>query len=272
LVALAVSDPWTCLGSEPAAQPTIGRRAKVRVLACDFVSNCAQPVTNLTAKVCRKRDVGCTNPIEQDLRDNDGVFEFDVDTTGDGFDGYLDVSSTTAVCTDKAAFGETGSMLCGLLPNCNPEQPGDACQAPTYAHALVFFNPPVRQSFDKPQPVPLLPAAALPAIVGAAGATLDPTTGNLFITALDCALTPASGVTYSISEHQDKVTQLYVDRGVVSNTSLQTDSSGIGGFVGVPTGFAEVTGYNENLQKIGKIGIQAAPFTLTYSALSPFTN
>jgi hypothetical protein len=59
---------------------------------------------------------------------------------------------------------------------------------------------------------------------------------------------------------------------VVSNTSLQTDTSGIGGFVGVPAGFAEVTGYNDKLQKIGKIGVQAAPFSLTYSALSPFTN
>jgi hypothetical protein len=269
---LEASGPWACLGREPPALLTTAPRAKVRVFACDFVGNCMQPVTNLTAKLCLKRDVGCTNPIAKDLTDKNGLFEIDVDATGDGFDGYLDVSAPTAQCTDKAAFGDAGPMLCGLLPNCNPDKPSEACLAPTYARALVFFNPPVRKTFDKPQPVPLLPAAALPAIVGAAGAKLDITTGNLFISALDCSDTPASGVTYSIGEHQDKVTQLYVDHGVVSNTSLQTDTSGIGGFVGVPTGFAEVTGYNSELEKIGKIGVQVAPFTLTYSALSPYTN
>ena len=269
---LVPSGPWSCLGSEPEVQPALSPRAKVRISACDFVSNCSEPVTNLTAKLCLKRDVGCTNPIAQGIMDKNGLFEFDVDATGNGFDGYLDVSAKTALCTDKDAFGDTGAMLCGLLPNCNPDQPSDACQAPTYAHALVFFNPPVRQSLDKPLPLPLLPSTALPAIVGAAGAKLDPTTGNLFITALDCSGNPVAGVTFGISEHQDKVTQLYVDHGVVSNTSLQTDSSGIGGFVDVPPGFAEVTAYNSKLQTIGKIGVQAAPFTLTYSTLSPFTN
>ena len=57
--------------------------------------------------------------------------------------------------------------------------------------------------------------------------------------------------------------------GAVSETNLQTDDSGIGGFLGVPPGFAEVQGYNRRYQKVGVIGVQTEPFTVTYSALAP---
>jgi len=105
--------------------------------------------------------------------------------------------------------------------------------------------------------------------VQAAGTNLDPTTGNLFITAVDCDGAPAAGVSYSIDADPDLVTQLYMHGGAVSDTNLQTDDSGIGGFLGVPPGFAEVQGYNRRYQKVGVIGVQTEPFTVTYSALAP---
>jgi hypothetical protein len=118
--------------------------------------------------------------------------------------------------------------------------------------------------------LPLIPAAAIPAMLEAAGTTLDPSTGNLFITALDCDGVPAPGVTYSISEHQDRVTQLYLHNGLPNKADLETDASGVGGFLGVPGGaFVTITGFNENLEAIGGISVQTAPFTMTYSALTP---
>ena len=61
----------------------------------------------------------------------------------------------------------------------------------------------------------------------------------------------------------------YVDTGVISDTSMETDSSGIGGFVGVPPGFAEIVGYNSDNERIGKVGVQASPFTMTYTFMVP---
>jgi hypothetical protein len=121
-----------------------------------------------------------------------------------------------------------------------------------------------------PLQLPLIPSADIPAMLGAAGAELDPTTGNLFITALDCDGVPAPGVTYGIAEHQESVTQLYMHGGLPNKTDLVTDESGVGGFLGVPGGFANVTAYNDDLEVVGKIGVQTAPFTMTYTAIAPF--
>ena len=260
--------PWQCLDEAPSTQGPSSATARVQVQACDFITNCANPVTGLSARLCAKRDVGCTNPIVTDIHDEKGLLTVEVPTSGTGFDGYLEVTAPSKPCTDET-FGQVGPMLCGLLPGCDLEAPDEACDFATYVRALLFFNPPVTEDLSAPMPLPLLPSAGLPSVVEAAGADLDPTTGNLFITAMDCEGKPAEGVTYGISQHQDKVTQLYVDDGVVSDTSLQTDESGIGGFVGVPPGFAEVVGFNADLEKVGSIGVQAAPFTLTYSALVP---
>lgn len=267
---LVVDDgPWRCLGAIEPPKAPLGQTAKVRVAACNFVTDCAQPVTGLTVKLCNKKDVGCTNPLAENVSDVGGMLELNVPTPPGGFDGYLQILSTPALCTDESVFGPTGAMLCGLSPSCDPKAPDDNCLVPTFAPAFLFFNPPVTADLTTPLPLPLLPSAALPSIVQAAGATLDPTTGNLFVTGIDCDGNPAAGVTYSITQASDKVTQLYVDNGVVSDTVFETDASGIGGFVGVPPGFAEVVGTNAAQQRIGKIGVQAAPFTLTYSALVP---
>jgi hypothetical protein len=267
---LALQGPWRCLGHpEPAPIPSQGS-ATVRVEACDFISNCLQPVTGLTARLCAKRDVACTNPIRTDIRDVGGVLELAVPTAQGGFDGYLEISAPPAPCTDRARFGAAASgLLCSLVPECDPSAPDERCDIPSYARSLLFFNPPVTGDLAQPLRVPMLSSGGLPAVVQAAGATLDPTTGNLFITALDCDGTPTAGVTYAISQHQDVVTQLYVDNGVVSDTALRTDQSGIGGFVGVPAGFVEVTAFKEDFEPIGDIGVLAAPFTMTYCALVP---
>lgn len=271
--------PWRCLDesferiggdvlpSTPASQgePT----ARVSVRACDFVSGCMQPVTGLSARLCNKRDVGCTNPRQEGLRDVDGELSLRVPSSGSGFDGYLKVDAPLAPCNEDSAFPDTGGALCALVPDCDRASADARCLIPTYAPALLFFNPPIVADVPAPIPLQLLPSPALPAVVEAAGADLDPTTGNLFITALDCDGRPAAGVTYAIAQHRDRVTALYVDSGVVSDTVFETDDSGIGGFVGVPPGFVQVTGYAPDGTAIGEIGLQAAPFTLTYSTMAP---
>lgn len=274
---VAPEGPWGCLGGGPEtvglfsvpSNPPDNPTASVTVEACDFVTGCTTAVSGLTAKLCNKRDVGCSSPLLENILDENGRLTVDVPTLGRGFDGYLLVSSPQALCTDEEMFPGTNGSLCQIAQECDSMAPDDSCLVPTYAPALVFFNPPISADVATPLPLQLLRSAALPAVVEAAGAELNPSTGNFFITALDCNGELAPGVTYEISQHQELVSALYVDSGVVSDTIFQTDGSGIGGFVGVPPGFVEITGFTSDFERIGQVGLQSAPFSLTYSLMVP---
>lgn len=268
-----VVGPWRCLSEPPATPVPSATNAEVRVLACDFTDQCSTRVQGLTARLCRQLDPNCNNPVQQGgtdvVTDDGGVLTFTVPTPPEGFRGYVDVMSSFALCTSPV-FGEFGPMMCGMAPNCDMNAPDENCMVPLYARALLFFNPPIYNEVEEPIQLPLIPAAGMPAMLQAAGAELDPSKGNLFVTALDCDGNRASGVTYSLKDNPASVTQLYVHGGQPNRNDLETDDSGIGGFLGVPAGFANVTGYNEDREVVGESGVTAAPFSMTYTAVTPF--
>lgn len=269
---VVATGPWRCLNQTSSLAPVASAaQAQVRVQACNFITNCTTPVTGLTAQLCDKRDVGCNSPRLTGITETDGEFRFQVPTAGDGFDGYLLIDSRVASCTDADAFGGVaGRVLCGLVaPQCNVSAPDAGCYLKVYAPSMLFFNPPIVTDVTAPIPLQLFPTSGLPAVIAAAGIQIDPTAGNLFIQALDCDGHPAAGVTYQISQYQEQVSPLYVNNGIVSESVTATDETGIGGFMRVPPGFVSVTGYNSDSVAIGQIGVQAAPSTLTYTALLP---
>jgi hypothetical protein len=268
---LVSAGPWRCLQS-PAAPPSVGGpMAQVLVQACNFITNCTTTVSGLTAKVCDKRDVGCNNPRQASLADSDGQFRFTVPTAGGGFDGYLLVSTPVAPCTDMNTFGADGSrLLCGLVPGCNQEMPDEHCYVPIYAPAMFFFNPPIVRDFAQPLPLQLFPSAALPAVLAAAGSIrIDPTMGDVFSVALDCDGKPAAGVSFRLADGSTDVQTVYMRNGLVSDTAMETDASGVGGLIRVPSGFVQIQGVNSDGLVIGQIGVQSAPSVLTYSVMVP---
>lgn len=273
---LIAQGPWRCLQTQQEEpSPPQEETATVQVQVCNFVStNCGTPVLGVKASLCDKKDVNCANPIRSGIVDTAGMLSFEVNTGGQlgtGFDGFLKISTSTDYCTNEAVFGPTASLLCEFAPECDLTPNDEDCRIPTFAPSLLFFNPPIRRTPPVAITLPLVPTSAFPALAAAAGARLDPSKGNIFITALDCDGSPAAGVSYDIIQYQNMVTELYIDNGVVSDTASETDRSGIGGFLGVPAGFAEVTGFLNGPppMHMGKIGVQAAPFTITYSALVP---
>jgi hypothetical protein len=261
---------WSCLNTVVAPLTPVVSFATVTVRACDFfATDCSTPVTGLQARLCRKDDATCAEPLSEPFADAGGVLTFSVPTDAAGFDGYLEVSSATELCTNPS-FGEDAASLCDLFPECQPDAPDERCAVPIYARARLFFNPPVVSDAVEPIWLRLVPAATIPTLARAAGAgTLDPTTGNLFITTVDCEGKPASGVRYTIGEYGDQVTELYMDGTTPSDVSRETDDSGLGGFLGVPPGPAEVYGYNERYEKVGETGVQTAPFTISYAFIVP---
>jgi hypothetical protein len=275
---LVETGPWRCVKAPVAPAPPTHDKAVVRVHVCNFVSsNCSEAVTGLTASLCNKRDVNCASPIRKDIEQVAGDFNFSVPTGGElglGFDGYLQIRSPTALCTDETVFGPGSQVLCGLLPGCDPTKPDDRCRLPTYSPSMLFFNPPIRADLAEPMVLPLIPTSAASSLTQAAGGDVDPTTGNVFITARDCDDKPAEGARFGMtSRNDDNVTILYVSEGVISNSAIATDESGIGGLLGVPSGFSSIAGFarinDAPDMKFGEIGLQVAPFSITYATLAP---
>jgi hypothetical protein len=264
------SGPWRCLSAPAVPTPPAEATARVRLQACDFISDCTERVTGLNAQLCDKLDVGCANPRQVGIVDDDGELTLDVPTDSNGFDGYVQIIPPFARCNDTSVFGSAANgLLCSLAPGCDPSAPTDVCNIPTYSPVLWFFNPPVIASFADPMPLPLYPSAALPAVVEAAGGSLDPAGGSVFVTVLDCDGVPASGVSLSLAEHQVEAQSLYFDSGVISNTATATDATGIGGFIRVPPGFVELQAVNDDDVDIARVGLQSVPSFLTYAFLVP---
>jgi hypothetical protein len=270
------SAPWSCLAKPPENLAPETDSATVRVQACNFVSSkCSQPMTGLTVKVCDKLDLTCASP-RQTISDDNGALTFDVPTggvLGVGFDGYLRITPPVAKCTDEAVFGSLGATLCALAgPACDQTLPNDPdCMFPAFVPALLFFNPPVRREITSPIPLPLVPTAAALNLASAAGGNFNPTTGIVWTTSLDCHGVPAADVALTIDKHQDVATEIYVNAGQVSITVDHTDESGVGGFLGVPSGFVVVEGFlnadDGSGTRIGKVGVNVEAFTISYTSL-----
>jgi len=279
LVVQGAKGPWACLDEPPEETKSEADAALVRVQACNFVSpKCSEPVANFTAELCGKLDLKCANPLQESIREINGAMEFAVPTGGElgvGFDGYLRITPPKASCMDKEAFGDVGPLLCGLLgPACNPSDPDDPdCMFALFVPALLFFNPPVKVDIDSPIPIPLVPTREAQTLIAAAGGNFNPATGIVFTTSRDCNGTPAANVALSIDKHQNAVTELYSENGVISSTAKVTDESGLGGFIGVPAGFIVVDGFLESddpgSKKVGQVGVNIEPFTISYSSLAP---
>jgi hypothetical protein len=270
-LSLVPTGPWRCLDSLGEAPVPSTAMATVRFQACDFISNCTLPVRGLHARLCDKLDVGCLSPRQLDIQDRGGQVEFSVPTGPHGFDGYLEVSTGVAPCYDRTIFGDAAAgLLCQLAPACDPAAPNlEACNVPIYSPVLWFFNPPVVADIEAPIPLQLYPSASLPLVVDAAGGSLQPGTGAVFMSIVDCDGKPAPGVSLQIAEHADVADALYFDSGVLSNSATETDASGIAGFIHIPPGFVEITGVNRDGVPVAKVGVQANPVFVTYTVLAP---
>lgn len=259
---------FDCLTPLPAVTAA---KARVRVQVCDALRGCGAAVEGLSARLCGKLDVDCLSPLQADLQSVNGGFDFEVPTMGGGFAGYLEVTSQLESCTSPA-FGAAGPLLCGLAPGCDPLAPDQACDVPLYARALLFFNPPIVQDLPEPAVLSLLSSSALPGIVRAAGSDYDPMTGSLFLVGRGCDGAPAAGLRYGVDNPQGRVTQMYMESGVLNrarDANDVTDITGIGAFTGLPPGFASIEARDASGKRIGAVGVQVAPGTITYTTLVP---
>jgi hypothetical protein len=262
--------PWRCL-TEPVerAAPTRST-AHVQLQVCDSLRGCSLPISGLSARLCGKLDAGCTSPISANISYAEGVFDFDVPTGSAGFDGYLEVSAPSELCTNREVFGEASAAVCALLAQCDPKSPDARCSVLSYPRALQFFNPPIVADTVSPRPIYMSSAEASRAIGQAAGTDFDPTKGSLIVTAVDCDGKGAPGVAFAMSGQQRAVGQLfYMQNGIPSVTLQETDATGFGGFVGMPAGYLDVVAKSSTGTRIGGVAAYVAAASTTFITLVP---
>jgi hypothetical protein len=70
-------------------------------------------------------------------------------------------------------------------------------------------------------------------------------------------------------QHADEVSQWYMANGILTASVSETDATGMGGFLGVPPGFADVEAYNAENERVGAVGVQVSAGTISYASVVP---
>jgi hypothetical protein len=122
-----------------------------------------------------------------------------------GFDGYLDINGGKVPSTGAAAF-------------------------PALWYPVPFV---VADGWRGKSEIPSADEFVI--LTAAAGLTLDPTRGHFALNAVDCAFTPAAGVSFSIDIADSKTVASYFVGGVPVTGAVSTDQSGVGEFLNLPT-------------------------------------
>jgi hypothetical protein len=222
-------DPtWACLTRMVSTQPPETRPARITMQLRDLVTE--QVLVGATARVCRKLDIDCAQPMASNLvGDSNG--DLVVDTTI-GFDGYVEVTA-------------------------RERMPG-----------IYFFYPPVTGDRVIPN-VPLIKAGDLLQFASVLGKGIQETRGHVMLGAYDCLGRPAEGVSLWSDDGDAQTTPFYSVGRLPSISASGTDASGRGGIINLKAGPVSITGRIAVGHVVGTVGLFVRPRAITYTSLFP---
>jgi hypothetical protein len=223
-----VATPWSCLSSVTKPSPKDSNVTATLNLK-DLITS--QPIAGVNARVCRKLDVTCENPIATGLV-SDAAGKVIVEVAS-GFDGYVELKLANAI-------------------------PGS-----------YFFNPPLYISREIPF-VPILLVEELLSVSGAMGTQLMPDHGQVMVAAHDCSDGYSAGIAFSSVNGDASTTPFYMIKGVPNTKTTETDSSGFGGLLNIPPGTVNLVGkVVETGQIMSSISLLVRAGEIAYSGVSP---
>lgn len=219
--------PWSCLGH---VKWPAGTSTSVTVVLNMTDLSSGAPVAAVSARVCRKLDIACSDPLQSDLvSDSTGRVAILVPQ---GFDGYVELS------------------------------------APEAMRGSYFFYPPLTSDREIPS-VPILRAKDLATFAGAAGATLTADRGHVMVRAYNCLGQTAEGVHFSSPEGDSSTVSFYMIKGIPSTKQTETDNTGQGGLLNLRVGSVTLTGQLANGDAMGALSVFTRAGELTYTAVVP---
>jgi hypothetical protein len=223
------ADPaWSCLGEVTWPQ-TPTRPATVTLRVRDLVNE-QQPVPGLLARVCRKLDLECKDPVMSGLRPDDGG-NLRVPTETN-FDGYVEI------------------------------------RAPGYINGLYFFYPPIDGDRDVPN-IPLVSPTVIAGFAQAGQKRLLLDRGHVMLGAYDCERRPAEGVRFASEDGDAETSAFYVVERIPVTNVMETDRSGRGGLINLRPGTVSILGDSPQGQRIARVSLVVRPSEITYTSMVP---
>jgi hypothetical protein len=196
-----VGNDWACVGNVTwplAKQKTIDATVTVQ----DSAHNA--PLAGVQIAACTHGDVPCSSPVASGTTDGKGQAQLVLTSPPSaiyGFQGYLDLTSPTQ----------------------------------SLVHYEYFLAFPLSERQAQLGVLSLSPTS-LQALVSLAHITLDPSRGQVALSALDCLLIPSSGVTFVAQGTDSQTQEVYYQGGALGTDATSTDGSGLVFFFNVPPG------------------------------------
>jgi len=135
---------------------------------------------------------------------------------------------------------------------------------------LYFFNPAVDHDQDIPA-LSLSNSSARGALLGQLQA--DTTRADVLLHAFDCQGNNASQVVFSITPNDGQAIPYYLSSGLPTRSSTETDVSGYGGFVNLPSGTVTVTATDSRTKTvIDTLTLVVRAGSATWSSMVPNGN
>jgi len=227
VTSLPQNTEWGCLGK--VSWPDAGSGYVNATLDLkDMITN--QPVAGVTARLCRKLDTKCDQPVLDGL-ESDSLGKLVIHAPM-GFDGYAEL------------------------------QPADAIPG------IYFFYPPLIESREIPF-VPILPLSELSTFAQLVSGEVLQGRGHLVLGTYNCLHNSTEGVSLSSAEADSKSLPFYMIKGVPSSKATATDGSGYGGILNLIPGTATLTGKLSSGESLGTESVLIRADQITYSTLLP---
>lgn len=194
-----------------------------------------QPLPGVVARLCRKLDVNCENPVGPAFTaDENGNLKMSIEAS---FDGYVQLTD------------------------------------PKIAPALYFLTAPATGDLDLPI-VPLASPFEANGIVLSASAGTSPwlpDRGIVLLNAFDCQSATAANITYSVGGTHDPASFIfYLVNNLPTSNATFTDSTGYGGLVNVPVGVSTITAtLAPSGVQVSKLSVLVRAGYITYSKVTP---
>jgi hypothetical protein len=219
--------PWSCLGS--VVWPPVGTGYINATLNLKNIVTYA-PIVGVNARVCRKLDVSCEQPIFDGLQ-SDELGKLLVQAPS-GFDGYVELKGSNAI-------------------------PGS-----------YFFYPPLTETREVPF-VPILPLSDFTGFAQLVGSQILPERGHLVLGAYDCSHKFTEGVSIFSPEADASSSTFYLIKGIPNSKAEATDSSGYGGILNLRPGSVTLSGRLITGEIIGTESLLIRGGEITYTSLLP---
>jgi hypothetical protein len=133
-----------------------------------------------------------------------------------------------------------------------------------FGQEIVFASPPATQSGSS-STVVVGSLGLAEELASNLGLTIDPTEGEITVTAIDCANRPATNVTFEVEASGQDVRVYYTHNALPSTTATATDVHGTALVANVPTGPVSVTVRSVSLGQIvatAQVFVRASELTL----------